>query len=223
MSATSGEAAPGDPCAVPRLHAVTDDELLRRAGWEEQAVEVLEAGGPELCLHVRGPRTPGAILHRLVEELLPHARRFGARLLVNDRIDVALTTRADGVHLGGRSLPAAVARELLGERRLVGRSCHDAACVAASHREGADYAFVGTIFPTPTHPDVAGQGIEGLAAAVRASPGFPVLGIGGIEAAGAADVLATGAYGMAVIRGVWEARDPAVAVRAYMKAIEETK
>ena len=207
--------------ALPRLHVVTDDSMLGRGGWAARAVEVLEAGGPCVCLHLRGPRTEGATLHALAGELLPHARRTGALLVVNDRVDVALAVDVDGVHLGTRSLPVDAARRLLGGERWLGASCHDASSAFAAHREGADYVFLGTIFPTPSHPDVAGMGLEGLAATLARLGGFPVVGIGGIDAARVASVLATGAYGVAIVRGVWGARDAASAVRRYVEAIGE--
>jgi thiamine-phosphate diphosphorylase len=199
---------------------VTDDSLLGRGGWEARAVEVLEAGGPGVCLHLRGPRTDGGRLHRLASELLPHARRTGARLFVNDRLDIALAVAVDGVHLGARSLPVAAGRALLGAERWLGASCHDAAESAAACRDGADYVFLGTIFPTPTHPGVAGMGLEGLAATLRRLESCPVVGIGGIDPALAPGVLEAGAHGVAVVRGVWGARDPASAVRRYIQEIE---
>jgi thiamine-phosphate pyrophosphorylase len=198
---------------------VTDDSMLARGGWIARAVAVLETGGAEVCLHLRGPRTPGATLHGLANELLPHARSVGASLFVNDRVDVALAVDVDGVHLGARSLPVGVTRGLLGSGRWLGASCHDASSATAARREGADYVFLGTIFATPSHPDVAGMGVEGLAATLARLEGAPVIGIGGIDPARVAPVLEGGAHGVAVVRGVWEARDAASAVKRYVEAI----
>lgn len=205
---------------LPRLHVVSDDAMLARGGWKARAVDVLAAGGAALCLHLRGPRTDGATLHRLASELRPHARRAGARLFVNDRVDVALAVEVDGVHLGARSLPVGAARRLLGEDPWLGVSCRDAAQIAASRHEGADYAFLGTIFATPTHPEVAGMGLEGLAATLGGLGAVPVIGIGGVDPASVPGVLGAGAHGVGVLRGVWDARDSAAAVRRYVEAIE---
>lgn len=210
----------GGAGSLPRLHVVTDDAMLGRGRWEIRAAAVLEAGGPSLALHLRGPGTDGATLHRLARELLPLARRVGARLFVNDRVDVALVVGADGVHLGGRSLPLTEARRVLGPGVWLGASCHDAVKVATAREEGADYAFLGTIFATPSHPAVVGMGLEGLAASLERLRGYPVLGIGGIDPASAPSLLEAGAYGVAVMRGVWEARDPASAVRRYVDELE---
>jgi thiamine-phosphate diphosphorylase len=140
-------------------------------------------------------------------------------LVVNDRVDVALSVDVDGAHVGGRSLPVAAARRLLGPERWLGASCHNARQAAAARWDGADYVLLGTIFATPTHPGVAGMGPEGLAATLARLRGCPVIGIGGIDPAKVSDVLRVGAHGVAVVRGVWDAPDPARAVRRYVQAI----
>jgi thiamine-phosphate pyrophosphorylase len=199
---------------LPRLHVVTDDNLLGRGGFEARAAEVIEAAGPDVALHLRGPRTEGAALHALAEALLPRARRAGTLLFVNDRLDVALALGVDGAHVGHRSLGVRVARGLLGDEPWLGASVRDLSEANAAAAEGADYAFLGTIFATPSHPGRVGMGLEGLAA-VAGRTKIPIVGIGGIDPAHAADVLATGAYGIAVVRGVWDSRDPAAAVGRY--------
>jgi thiamine-phosphate diphosphorylase len=217
---TAGSSPARREQAFPRLHVVTDDSMLARGGWDARAAAVLEAGGSGVCLHLRGPTTEGATLHRLASELLPIARKVGALLFANDRVDVALAAGLDGVHLGARSLPVGTVRGLLPEGRWLGASCHDATEASTARHEGADYAFLGTIFPTPTHPGVAGMGPEGVAATVSGLGGFPIIGIGGIDPARAADVLEAGAHGIAVVRGVWDARDAASAVQRYLEAID---
>src|SRR5207248_8446577 len=81
-----------------------------------------------------------------------------ALFLVNDRLDVALATGADGVHLAGHSLPVPAARAALGQRRLIGCSVHDAAEAEAAARGGADYLLVGTLYPSRSHPGREGAG-----------------------------------------------------------------
>jgi thiamine-phosphate pyrophosphorylase len=206
--------------SLPRLHVVTDDSMLSRGGFEARAAAVIDAGGRGLVLHLRGPRTDGATLFRIASELLPRARRTGSLLFVNDRLDVALAAEADGAHVGGRSLGVKTARALLGPDAWLGASTHEAGEALAARAEGADYAFLGTIFDTPTHPDRKGMGLEGLAATAGRVQGFPLVAIGGIDPARVPEVLAAGAYGVAVVRGVWDARDPGKAVRRYLQAME---
>jgi len=194
--------------------------MLGRGGFEARAADVLGAGGPDVALHLRGPRTDGATLFGLAQALLPAARRSGTLLFVNDRLDVALAVGADGAHVGHRSVGVRVARDLLGDRCWLGASVRDATEAARATAEGADYVFLGTIFATPSHPGEAGMGLEGLTAvAGTTAKQFHVVAIGGIDAARVAEVLGAGAYGIAVVRGIWDNRDPAAAVGLYKDAI----
>jgi thiamine-phosphate pyrophosphorylase len=142
-------------------------------------------------------------------------------LIVNDRVDVALVTGVDGVHLGARSLSVAHARAILGGGGVVGASLHRPEEIGDARAKGADYAFVGTIFPTPTHPGVEGMGADGIARAVAVAGGLPCLGIGGIDVARVRDVVRAGAHGVAVVRGVWLHSRPASAVTEYLAALED--
>ena len=213
--------ARGAGAALPRLHVVTDDAVLARTSWSGAAEAALEAGGPALALHLRGPRTGGATLYRLARRLGPRARAAGALLIVNDRVDVALAAGAAGAHLGARSLPAPEARRLLGPGRWVGVSIHDPSAAGGPAVEGADYAFLGSIHPTPSHPAADALGAEALGVAVGRARGLPVLGIGGIGPEHVRPLLAAGAHGVAVLSGVWDQRGAADAVRAYLGALEE--
>jgi thiamine-phosphate diphosphorylase len=204
---------------VARLHVVTDDEVLTRADFLDVAEAVLDSGGEALALHVRGPATDGRTLHEFVHALVV-LRRSQARVFVNDRVDVALAAGADGAHLGGRSLSVREARALVGPAISIGISVHDSAGVAAARRDGAEYAFVGTLFATPTHAGRAGQGGALVSEVAKGADGLPVVGIGGITPGRVSDVIRAGGHGVAVIRGVWNAGDPARAVGEYLSALE---
>jgi thiamine-phosphate diphosphorylase len=206
---------------LPRLHVVTDDAVLAQDGWVDLAARVLEWGGPRVALHVRGPATGSRALLALTEALLPHARRAGATLLLNDRVDVALVSEADGVHLGAGSLTVPAARAILGPSRLIGASCHGVQEASASRALGADYVFMGTIFETPSHPGRAGLGARVVEETVGAVPGLPVIAIGGVGPDAASALVGAGAWGVAVIRGVWGAPDPGRAVSLYLEGLGE--
>lgn len=141
----------------------------------------------------------------------------GAALIVNDRIDVALAVGADGVHLGQTDLPLAEARRI--SRDLwIGISTHDLAQVRAACDAGADYLGFGPVFATTTkdRPDPV-QGITGLAAAVAAASGRPVVAIGGITPADVEDVYRTGASAICAISAVNESRDPRDTARQFQR------
>ena len=203
---------------VPRLHVVTDDLVLTRTDFLHVARALLEAGGDALALHVRGPRTDGRRLHELVRELV-RLDESGARVFVNDRVDVALTTGAAGVHLGRRSLSVAQTRALVGSVVPVGISVHDAREATESSQDGADYAFVGTLYPTPTHQGHAGGGPALLTEVEEVAKGLSLLGIGGVTPERVSPVLHAGGHGVAVIRGIWGADDPARAAGEYLSVL----
>lgn len=202
---------------LPRLHVVTDDALLRRSDLPGLARRVLRAGGPRVALHLRGPRTSAARLYDLARTLLPTAEETGARLFVNDRVDLALVLPLGGVHLGERSLPVGVARALLGPV-WIGRSVHGGPAAREATEEGADYLVVGTVFATPSHPEREPAGPERVRD-VRALTGLPLLAIGGVTPERVAAVVDAGAWGVAVLSGVWEAPEPEGAVEGYLEAL----
>lgn len=150
-------------------------------------------------LQVREPDVSGFALFDFVRRLRARTAGTAARILVNDRLDVALAAEADGVHLKAESLPTALARRIVPAGFLVGRSVHDAGEARQAEAEGADYLVFGTVFPSGSKP--AGHpaaGLEALAA-VTAAARIPVLGIGGMSLNTAAAVSAAGAAGVAAI------------------------
>jgi thiamine-phosphate pyrophosphorylase len=205
---------------IPRLHVVTDDEVLRRPEWPRVAAEVLEAGRRRVALHVRGPGLSGRVVYERAESLLDVARATGSAVIVNDRVDVALTLPAvAGVQLRETSLPVDVARRLLGPARWIGASVHGAVRARNAAARGADYVLLGTVFATPTHPARSGGGLALLTEVLRTTA-LPVLAIGGVTAERAKELRGAGAYGAAVLGGVWRSPDPAGAVARYLRGLE---
>ncbi|MHB1192738.1 MAG: thiamine phosphate synthase [Longimicrobiales bacterium] len=201
---------------VPRLHLVTDDAVLSRPGFRSRAADLLAIGGAAVALHVRGPGTPGGTLLELVRSLLGPARASGSLLVVNDRVDVALCAGAGAAHLGARSLPLADARRIFGARGCLGVSVHAVAEGAEAAAGGADWIFAGTTYETESHPGRPGLGPAFAGSVAEVVAGVPVLAIGGVTPGRVEEVLAAGAWGVAVIRGVWDAADSTDALRRYL-------
>ena len=156
-------------------------------------------------IQVRERDLESGALAALVTGLLAVTRGTATRLVVNDRIDVAMACGADGVHLRGDSVPVAAARRLAPRGFLIGRSVHDVD--EAIGAGGADYLIAGTVFPSASKPAAAPLlGIEGLRAIVLAV-GRPVLAIGGIAGGRIDEVAAAGAAGFAAI-GLFMASQP---------------
>jgi thiamine-phosphate pyrophosphorylase len=141
-----------------------------------------------------------------------------SQLVVNDRIDVALVLDDAGVHLRSSSLPVAVARRLMGVRRLLGVSAHSMYEVEQAEGEGADYVVLGPIYETPSKQRYGSPlGLALLEEACRRVR-IPVLGIGGITPARAREVRGAGAFGVAAIGAILGASDCAEATRALIEA-----
>jgi len=134
-------------------------------------------------------------------------------------VDIALAVSPAGVHLGSRSLPPTEARHLLGASCLLGVSVHNEKEAGEAAESGADYLFLGPLFETPSHPGVAAMGAEFMDG-VSSRVDIPVVGIGGVTPERTAAVLASGAHGVAAIRGIWDAPSPPDAVQAYLDAVE---
>jgi len=167
----------------------------RRADPVAQARAAVEAGID--LIQVRERDLDGAALCALVRAVLDVARGSATRIVVNDRVDVAIATGADGVHLRSDSFSIAEARRLMPRPLLIGRSIHSPGeAKAADH---ADYLVAGTVFASASKPETTPLvGIEGLGAIVRATAA-PVLAIGGITIARLDHVAAAGAAGIAAI------------------------
>lgn len=153
------------------------------------------------------------------QTLLPLARRHGARLTLHGDARLAAMSGADGVHLSAGS-DAAAARARLGPAKLIGLSIHTVTEAEALDPALVDYALAGPAFETPSKPGYGPEiGRKGLAEIARASP-VPVLAIGGLNAARAAEILAVGIAGIAVMGGVMRAADPAAEVRALLSVVD---
>ena len=195
--------------ALPRLHAITDERIARRADLLDVARELAKGGGSQLAFHARGRSLSGREHYELAVRLSDSQT---VRLFVNDRLDVALAVPTAGVQLGRGSLPVSAARAL-NPLWWIGKSVHDLAEAEAARTEGADYLVVGPVFATATHPGRASLGLERLQAIASAVDGLPVIAIGGVTADRVREVRNSGAYGVAAIRALWDDVEPAEAAR----------
>jgi thiamine-phosphate diphosphorylase len=195
------------------VHAVTDERIARRSDLDRIVSELARAG-PGVAVHARGHSLSGLEHFQLAIRLSAYPP---IRLFVNDRLDVALATGAAGVQLAADSLPVAAARELQPEW-WIGRSVHSVDQARSARAEGADYLLAGPVFETATHPGATLLGVAGLHEIVEL--GHPVIAIGGIDPARARDLARIGVYGVAAIRALWDAPEPAAAARAFLEALE---
>jgi thiamine-phosphate pyrophosphorylase len=156
--------------------------------------------------------------YRLGRQLRELTKAKRVRLLVNDRLDLAMAIDADGVHLGQTDLPLPVARTLWQPGRIYGLSVTTIEEARVASRDGADYLGVGTVFPTASKRDAPSAGLEMLGKIV-AETRLPVIAIGGIGVDNASRVMQTGCAGIAVVSAIWGAQDPSLATRMLAAAI----
>jgi thiamine-phosphate pyrophosphorylase len=199
----------------PRLYVITDGTL----GGHEDITSAALAGGASV-VQLRDKQASSRQLHEIALRLRGLLAEANIPLIVNDRVDIVLGADAQGVHVGPDDLPIAVARLILGSARVVGASAGTIAEAVDAERAGADYLGVGPVFPTGTKPDArAPIGLEGLRR-IASSVTIPVVGIGGISADNAGDVIEAGAAGVAVISAVAGAEDRVRAVQAIRRAVD---
>ena len=177
------------------------------------------AGGAR-WLQVRGAGVATGVLLRWCDEIVRMAGRHGATVIVNDRVDVARMSGADGVHLGQDDLPPPAARRQLGPEAIVGLSTHTAGQRDDAWSQPLTYVAVGPVYGTSTKATrYAPVGLEAVRAAALRRPERPVVAIGGITLGRAPAVVAAGAAAVAVIGDLVAGGDPEAKVRTYLDAL----
>ncbi len=182
---------------LPKLYPITDARLSGLSHAEQ--VARLSAGGATL-IQLREKHLSPREFYKAAQEALAAARERKVRLIINDRVDIALALGADGVHLGQDDLPPTAAREMLGERAIIGFSTHSVEQARRAARLPIDYLAIGPIFQTSSkeNPDTL-VGLEGLRRVRQAINLVPLVAIGGISLETAPEVIAAGADAVAVI------------------------
>lgn len=193
----------------PRLFCLVDERV------DPALLPVLAEVGVT-GFQVRAKRLPDRELAELACRVVALLRPYAALVVIDDRLDVALASGADGVHLGASDLPVGLARRAA-PGLLIGATCRSREEVLRARDEGADYAGFGPLFATTSKSDLPDP--MGTAALTAACGVLPLVGIGGIDAGTAPEVRAAGAHGVAVIGGIWNQRDPVQAAKELVAAV----
>jgi thiamine-phosphate pyrophosphorylase len=196
---------------LPKLYPVTD-RRLSGLSHAEQVARLCE-GGARL-VQLREKHLSAREFYAEAEEALRVARSFGARLIINDRADVALAVGADGVHVGQDDMPPGAARAVMGEAAFVGFSTHGVGQAIEAATLPVDYIAIGPAFVTSSkeNPDPV-VGLEGVRRVREAVPFVPLVAIGGVTAENARSLLEAGADSVAVIAALLDTSDPAEITR----------
>ena len=205
------------------VYGVLDPGRCRDRQLADMAAQAARGGATLIQLRAKAASTRH--LMDATEEVRRALEPFAVPLLINDRVDVALAVGGTGVHLGAEDMPADVARRLLGTDAIIGVTVRSAEDVEALPVEAVDYASIGGVFATASKDNPAVPvGLDGLAhlrqrLAARA-PDLPVCAIAGIDHRNAADVVAAGAHGVAVISDIFMADDVEAATRRLRTIVE---
>ena len=187
-----------------RLYAVTDRAWVGRQTLPEQVEAALKGGAT--CVQLREKELDGAAFLEEARTLAALCRRYGVPLIINDNVEVALASGADGVHVGQDDLTVEQVRRLAGDRLIVGVSAHSVEQALAAQAGGADYLGVGAVFATATKSDARVLPRETLAKICRAVD-IPVVAIGGIGEDNLLQLAGTGVDGAALVSAIFSAPD----------------
>ena len=199
---------------IPRLYVILDPEQIV-GGDAAKVLDDILAGGAKL-LQLRVKALPPMDFFDLARRARTATRSYGCKLIVNDRIDIALACDADGVHLGQEDLPLAVGRKLVGNK-LIGISTHDLDQAREAEQNGADYIGFGPMFGTSTKE--TGYTARGVAMLreIRAGVNLPIVAIGGINEQNVEQVWRAGADSAAIISDVLRAENIAAKIARILR------
>jgi thiamine-phosphate pyrophosphorylase len=203
---------------IGRLHILTDTQLQKRFSHCELTEMAIAGGADTIQFRQKHGSTRELIeTARAMRELCAGA---GLTFIVNDRIDVAIASNADGVHLGQDDFSIPLARKLIGDDKIIGGSAGNVEEALKCMAEGADYIGFGPVFPTQSKDDAGpATGIEAMRSLSKLIA-LPFIAIGGINSANVPDIIGAGAYGIAVISAVCCSEDPEGAVRILKEALD---
>ena len=196
------------------IYLISDRKIIPRSSFWTRLEIILKAGLP--IVQLREKDLCDKELYAMAKKARVLTKRYGCKLLINGRWDIAKTVGADGVHLPQDSIPIQVVRQALGTGSLIGKSTHSLASAQKAQREGADFISFGPVFATPS------KRIYGPALGLNAlrkvceKLSIPVFALGGIKPNNLRNVLDQGAWGIAVVSAIWKARNPAAATRAFL-------
>ena len=199
------------------IYLITD----RQQTADRPLATVVEAAlkGGVRAVQLREKDLSSRELYELAYELRKLTARYGAKLFINDRIDIALAVEADGVHLGHGSLPVYRARKLLGDKKLIGVSCHNQVSAITAQEKGADFITFGPVYFTPSKARYGKPiGVDKLENVTHLLQ-IPVFAIGGIKTDNTREVVAADASGIALISAVLGAQDPCAEVQSLLSLL----
>lgn len=205
-----------DPSTL-RLYVIPDRVIGSPRSLAEQASLALDGGAT--AIQLRDKTMPSSEMAKIARSITGLCHSRGAKLFVNDRLEVALTAGADGCHLGQSDYPLSKARKVAPRPFLLGLSVHNPEQARIAEEEGADYIGVGAVFPTGSKDDTSVIGLDGLMEIAKSTT-LPIVAIGGISVKNVRSVMEAGASGIAVISAVVGRPDPTASARELLELVK---
>jgi len=201
------------------LYVIADSNMVGEK-LEEKVKKVISNGATAVQIREKNSSTLN-----FLERAIKARKIIGKKALfiVNDRVDIAIASQADGVHLGQEDLPVGLAGQMMEEDKIIGVSTHSLEQAKKAEKEGADYIAVGPVFSTQTKPDSGAPKGVGIISEIKGTISIPVIAIGGINRENVKEVIKAGADGVAVISAIFKERDVALATRQLYEEIREAR
>lgn len=201
------------------LYLVTD-HTLSKGRTTLEIVELAIKGGVT-CVQLRNKEASDDEFRKEAYQLIKLTRHYSIPLIINDRVEIAQEIGAQGLHLGQSDMPLAEARNIVDKSMIIGISAETVEDAIVAEKNNADYIGISPVFQTQTKKDIAPPlGLDGIRA-IRNAVNLPLVGIGGISAANAAEVIHAGADGVAVVSAIVSADSPNYASRMLLQTVQE--
>lgn len=204
-----------------RLYVITDRRKTRGRPLEEVIQDAIRGGAT--AFQLREKDIPSGELFGLAQKVNAVTKKNGCRLIINDRADIVEAAGADGLHLPKNGMPIKIAREIIGEEKILGVSTHSYEEAREAEQGGADFITFGPLFYTPSKarygPPVGLKALEGISKKIS----IPIFGLGGIKSGVIKDVLSAGAFGISLISYIIAAEDVKAATEELIREIQHAR
>lgn len=198
------------------LYAVTDRGILGERDLFSSVEEAIKGGSTVIQLREKNISTLS--FHNIAKKLKEITHKYRVPLIINDRIDIALSSEADGLHIGQDDMPLEIARKIMGKDKIIGVSVRTLEQALLAENNGADYLGVGAIYPTGSKEDATLVGLEVLKS-IKENVKIPVVAIGGIKEDNCKEVIKSKADGIAVISAIFGEQDICMACKKLQRII----
>jgi thiamine-phosphate pyrophosphorylase len=199
-----------------RLYLVTDRNVLGNRDLIQSVEEAIQGGAT--VVQLREKNCSSLDFYHLALQLKEVTSKYGVPLIINDRLDIALAVKADGLHIGQEDLPLTVVKTIVGYDMIIGVSANTLEEALLAEKQGADYVGIGAVYPTDTKQDADYVTLDDLRS-IRKAISIPIVGIGGINEENVVEVMGTNIEGVAIVSAILGKQDIKNATEELLKKI----